>query len=302
MANPAEEIEENEGEEKNVALPVLLDCLFFFTCGGIIPVLWRNVTPVRRGFFCDDEDIMYPAKPSSVTTGVLWGFCVSAPLSIICITEVVRKFTVNEPEGKKIFFFRFKVPYVIQQIYIFGGVFLYGLIMSELAAAFIKYLVGRLRPNFLDLCKPNFNCSAVENPHYYVTKYNCTNPKLRNENFLRMSFPSGHSALVNFAMLYTVFYLAKKVTFSRYSVLAKPLLLGMLLMPSGYVSFSRVSDNWHHWDDILAGFLIAFFICIYCIFCMTDLYVKKKPAHPNMDNIRYVIPHVHEQTRKTAPV
>ncbi|XP_042896063.1 putative phosphatidate phosphatase isoform X2 [Parasteatoda tepidariorum] len=257
---------------------------------------------VRQGFFCDDENIMYPAKHSSITNAMLWGFCVSAPLSIICITELVRKFTVNEHEVKKIFFFRFEVPFVIQQIYIFGGIFLYGLIITELPTDFIKSLVGRLRPNFLELCKPNFNCSSVGNPHYYVGEYNCTNPHLRSEMFIRTSFPSGHTSLASYAMLYTVFYLAKKVTLSRYSVLAKPLLLGMLLMPSGYVSFSRISENWHHWDDVLGGFLIAFFVCIYCIFCMTDLYVKKNPTHPNMDNVLSEIPHVHEETRKTAIV
>ncbi|XP_042913821.1 putative phosphatidate phosphatase [Parasteatoda tepidariorum] len=275
MSNGTEKMEEKIKEKRNVAPQVFVDCILLLICGGIVPIVWHCTTPTRQGFFCDDENIMYPEKENTITNAILWSFCTLVPLGIICLTEVVRKFTVMEIEVNEIYFFRWKVPHMIQEIYSFGGVLFIGLLMSELSNDFIKSFIGRPRPNFLALCKPDFNCSSVANPHYYVTEYKCTNPNLLDEKYFRESFPSGHAALTTYSMFYIVFYLHKKVTFTRYSVLAKPLILWMLLMPTGYITLTRLADHMHHWDDILAGFFLGFFICVALIFTMTDLYKNK---------------------------
>ena len=58
-----------------------------------------------------------------------------------------------------------------------------------------KYTVGRLRPYFFAVCKPDFsklNCSTGAQMNF-ITNYECTGDKdLIKE--ARLSFPSGHSS------------------------------------------------------------------------------------------------------------
>ena len=58
-----------------------------------------------------------------------------------------------------------------------------------------KYTVGRLRPHFFAVCKPDFsklNCSTGAQMNF-ITNYECTGDKdLIKE--ARLSFPSGHSS------------------------------------------------------------------------------------------------------------
>jgi phosphatidate phosphatase len=36
-----------------------------------------------------------------------------------------------------------------------------------------KYEIGRLRPHFMDVCRPNVNCSLPENEHRYFENFKC---------------------------------------------------------------------------------------------------------------------------------
>ena len=58
-----------------------------------------------------------------------------------------------------------------------------------------KYTIGRLRPHFLAVCKPDFsklNCSTGFKKNF-ITNYVCTGDKdLIKE--ARLSFPSGHAS------------------------------------------------------------------------------------------------------------
>lgn len=58
--------------------------------------------------------------------------------------------------------------YVILQI----GVFLFGCAVSQSFTDIAKVSVGRLRPHFLDVCRPNF--STIDCSLGYITNYNCT--------------------------------------------------------------------------------------------------------------------------------
>lgn len=52
------------------------------------------------------------------------------------------------------------------------GVFLFGCAVSQSFTDIAKVSVGRMRPHFLDVCKPDFstiNCSLG-----YITNYTCT--------------------------------------------------------------------------------------------------------------------------------
>ncbi|MEQ2209044.1 hypothetical protein XENOCAPTIV_023027, partial [Xenoophorus captivus] len=92
--------------------------------------------PYQRGFYCSDESIRFPRKEGeTISDAVLCG-----------------------------------VGIVIGTVSI--GVFLFGCAISQSFTDIAKVSVGRMRPHFLDVCRPDFstiNCSLG-----YVTNYNCT--------------------------------------------------------------------------------------------------------------------------------
>ena len=52
-----------------------------------------------------------------------------------------------------------------------------GLLITLIVTDTAKIVVGRLRPNFIDICKPDFsrfNCTDVYGNPVYVTDYVCT--------------------------------------------------------------------------------------------------------------------------------
>lgn len=66
-----------------------------------------------------------------------------------------------------------------------------------------KYSVGRLRPHFIDACRPNVGYDWCNNTHHYITDYACAGalPKVTEA---RLSFFSGHSSLAMVASVYIV--------------------------------------------------------------------------------------------------
>lgn len=61
------------------------------------------------------------------------------------------------------------------------GTFIFGAAMSQSLTDIAKYTIGRLRPHFLDVCKPEWkliNCSLGA----YIENFTCTgDPKIVNE-------------------------------------------------------------------------------------------------------------------------
>lgn len=79
------------------------------------------------------------------------------------------------PQGPKHKIFGRPIPQWIVNAYCVIGVFAFGAACSQLITDIMKYMVGRLRPHFFYICKPNVNCSIDYNLHRYITDYVCTN-------------------------------------------------------------------------------------------------------------------------------
>lgn len=87
----------------------------------------------------------------------------------IIIGESYRIYFLNE--GSKSFVGN---PY-ISALYKQVGVFIFGCAISQSFTDIAKVSVGRMRPHFLDVCKPDFstiNCSLG-----YITDYECLGPE-----------------------------------------------------------------------------------------------------------------------------
>lgn len=84
---------------------------------------------------------------------------------------------------------------------------------SQFLTDIAKYSIGRLRPHFIDLCRPQLpnglvmdRFSNCQNPHTYVTTYSCTNYHLSERRIKdgHLSFMSGHSSFAAVCLIYLI--------------------------------------------------------------------------------------------------
>lgn len=149
--------------------------------------------------------------------------------------------------------------------------FMYAVGTTEFLTSFVKYYVGRLRPNFYAMCKWSDELLA------------CTEPSDFVQAEARKSFPSGHSSLAFCGCTFVTLYLNLKLTVNIIGKdnTLRPFTKDMLnllvffipLSFSWYIAASRVHDNWHHVGDVLAGSLIG---ATTSAFCFARLYLTKR--------------------------
>lgn len=80
--------------------------------------------------------------------------------------------------------------------------FLFGAACSQLTTDIGKYTIGRLRPHFMDICKPNVDCDSDRMKNTYIEDFECSGNKPHKFTDSRLSFPSGHSSLSFYCMMY----------------------------------------------------------------------------------------------------
>lgn len=64
----------------------LIKLLFFsFITTAALPFIIMNIVfkPYERGIYCDDESIMYPVKPDTITHGMLAAVTISCTVIIV---------------------------------------------------------------------------------------------------------------------------------------------------------------------------------------------------------------------------
>ncbi|CAB1326453.1 unnamed protein product [Coregonus sp. 'balchen'] len=228
--------------------------------GFIVPITSTSaVQPYRRGFYCTDESIKYPAKHGdTISDAVLSAAGILITILSIIIGESYRIHYLNE--GSKSFVGN---PY-ISALYKQVGVFIFGCAVSQSFTDIAKVSVGRMRPHFLDVCKPDWstiNCSLG-----YITDYQCHGPESKVQE-ARKSFFSGHASF----SMYTMLYLVSRFTW-RGARLLRPLTQFTLIMMSFYTGLSRVSDHKHHPTDVLSGFAQGALVAYCIVFFVSDLF------------------------------
>jgi membrane-associated phospholipid phosphatase len=103
---------------------------------------------------------------------------------------------------------------------------LYSLITAAVFQVFIKWLIGGLRPHFLDVCKPDisrtqggYNAAGFDGIYY--TKAICTGDEAEINDALE-SMPSGHTTAAFAGFIYLYLYLnAKLKVFANYHPASK---------------------------------------------------------------------------------
>ncbi|XP_077301093.1 putative phosphatidate phosphatase [Arctopsyche grandis] len=261
--------------------------LFLLCCVGS-PILYISlwVEPFETGFFCDDESLRHPFKPSTVTRTMLYIFGLGGPIILILVTEFVLYIKKKKHERKKsrLLFMRFNVSPWIWSSYNTIGVFGFGVACQQLATDIAKYTVGRLRPHFFDVCQPDIDCDAVKNRWAYIQNFTCkgTDPHLLKE--MRLSFPSGHSSFSTFTMIYVAVYVQRRFKWAGSKLLRHGCQF-IVFMLAWFTILSRISDNKHHRSDVLAGSCIGAVTAILIFGCVSNLWKPKSPiSSPKSEN------------------
>jgi phosphatidate phosphatase len=120
------------------------------------------------------------------------------------------------------------------------------------------------RPYFFEICQPNVECETGT----LVKHFECANPKLTEKLRKEMStsFPSGHAAFSFYFAIFIgcLFQLSLSCFRLKYKILI-PTLQAILISYATYCSMSRITDHFHHPNDVIFGMLIGSVIAVYFV-------------------------------------
>jgi len=255
---------------------------------GVVLVFQFSAVPHKRGFYCDDESIRYPYKSQTIDATGLLVVGILIPMLLILLTEVFRVFVWernNEHLYKNDYFLSdWNVHRLFVRLYIFIGFFFIGVCINQLMIDVAKYSIGRLRPNFIEICKPSVGYESCEGISGYITDFVCTGTTTHSIKDARLSFYSGHSSLCFYSAWFLALYLQARIYRPLVSRLVLPMIQVLLFVGASYVTFTRVSDYRHHWSDVLLGALMGSIIGIVNAIIFTEVF-KRKELPDNVDSL-----------------
>lgn len=250
------------------------------------------IEPFKAGFYCDDYSVNLPFKNSTVSNAVLSVISLVVPFVFIFGTELVRLIVIrvqrNLNTGRKKIKYNLNlcalgvrsVPEPIGNFCVNYGFSLLGLAVTNSLTNIGKIVIGRLRPNFLSVCRPNVDpytnlCTKIGT--YYVVPgvdFICLNENIADVNGSRKSFPSGHSSLSFYSMIFLALFINKTWN-CRHMGFFKHFVQFLLTALAFFTSLSRIQDNKHHSTDVLAGSIIGVIIAI-LTYTLLDKYHRNK--------------------------
>lgn len=242
-------------------LPKALPQVFLFFTPLVADICIRKVfEPHRRGFFCNDQSLMYPYRKNTVTALSLLLIMFLLPLFLFFLNETFKVIIVKFTNEKKIFS-------VLKRTWYHYRMLLFTCAITWLLTDILKYGVGRLRPHFFEVCgivASKLNCS-----NGFIDDIECkSNFPSRVIKEARFSFPSGHASLSTSPMFFCAFYLHDNWRY-RYSDLFRPLVQILLICIALICSWTRITDNMHHPTDVLFGIFIGVCVAIFIYFVCT---------------------------------
>ncbi|KAG8765671.1 hypothetical protein FRC15_006846, partial [Serendipita sp. 397] len=216
--------------------------------GEVLAQIIGDIKPFEQVFSVLDPTISYPkAAHERVSSTMLYVYTFGVPLGVLLV--------VNLAYG----------PGNIQRRFKLSNWAILGLgtsvIVAQVFTEFIKFIVGRPRPDFLSRCQPDTSRVQAALITTSITLFNSTictstDSKVINDGF--RSFPSGHSSMSFAGLTFLSLYLAGRFRlFTPHSSHGKHLYAYVLsvapLLLASFVTSSRVSDFRHRGSDVLAG-------------------------------------------------
>lgn len=139
---------------------------------------------------------------------------------------------------------------------------LYSLITAAVFQVFLKWLIGGLRPHFLDVCKPAVPTSGTQTGNglggIMYDRTICTGDENEINDSLE-SFPSGHTtaAFAGFIFLYLNLNAKLKVWSNYHPAYWKLIVIYMPVLAATLIGGALTIDEYHNWYDVFAGAVIG---------------------------------------------
>ncbi|XP_017262385.1 phospholipid phosphatase 2b [Kryptolebias marmoratus] len=248
-------------------LYVLMDVLCVLVASLPFIILSIVSKPYERGIYCDDQSIMYPIKPDTITHTML------GAVVICCIVIIVSSGEAYLVYKEKIYSNSTFNQYVAA-LYKVVGTFLFGALVSQSLTDLAKYTIGRPRPNFMAVCAPEV-CTG------YMPVINCSG-SLKDVTESRLSFYSGHSSFGMYCMVFLALYVQARLA-AKWARLLRPTIQFFLVAFALYVGYTRASDYKHHWSDVLVGLLQGALVAILNVRFVSDFFKKRPPRRSRPD-------------------
>lgn len=262
----------------------------------ILIVLNYNLDTYKSGFYCNDQTINMKYFSSTVANELLVFVSLLTTLVFVYISEVMIKtrdhnnrIMAYKPRKGTSYQLKLhnKSTFVIDEyygnIYISYGFFLIGNLLTQIVTLIGKKTIGRLRPNFLDVCKPAINpyeiCGELHKTGktYLIPEidFTCTANDKENIAESRLSFPSGHSSTAFYTAVFLIIYLNQAWKSRSCSVILH-IVQVFVFASAAYVAMTRITDNKHHVTDVLAGASLGTIIAFKTGYHLNEYYKKKE--------------------------
>ncbi|XP_043244605.1 putative phosphatidate phosphatase isoform X3 [Amphibalanus amphitrite] len=260
---------------KQWAWRISFDVACLLIVGFSVLAFYLAGRPFERGFYCDNDSIRYPYHHGTISSTVLYS--VGFALNMVAMSIVEYFHCKHCHRQKTMEVCRLKVHPWFWAIYQMVGVFAFGAACSQLATDIGKYSIGRLRPHFIAVCKPDVLENGSCTDHTYITNFKCLGPDEKAIREARLSFPSGHASFSFYTMVYLALYLQARLTW-RATKLLRPFLQFVCLMLCWYTALSRVSDYKHHPTDVLAGAVLGAIVAVLVAVFVSGMFKRRCAA------------------------
>ncbi|XP_059609399.1 phospholipid phosphatase homolog 1.2 homolog isoform X2 [Phlebotomus argentipes] len=234
-------------------------CLLFLL--WVILVELAIIPSNKRGFICGDISIGFKFRGDTISTGMVLGSII-IPLFLIWLIEALKMRGHSN-----------RLPLWKRSLYVslyWYNKFLIGFSIHLAIIEAIKTLMGESRPHFLDSCRPDtaVNCTIGT----FISDFTCTNTELSSQlvNDSFRSFPSGHASVGFYEALFMAWFLYKRFHSVR-SKWVVPLLQTLCFVWGSACAITRITDNRHHWWDVLCGTCIGLVFAAYAMHSDTEL-------------------------------
>ncbi|CAI5451356.1 unnamed protein product [Caenorhabditis angaria] len=257
-------------------MAVAINLVMLYGFAAISLTLPTYLGVAQRGFFCDDDTIRYEYRPDTVGTVQLILYNLGLNAFGVLIVEYYRMYKIESNiDNPKYRWRNNHIHILFVRMITFFGYSQIGFVMNMALNTATKHVVGRLRPHFLDVCKLANDTCVTGNEHRYIINYECTGkPEIILE--ARKSFYSGHSAISLYCAVWTALYIQARLSNVLHNRIFVPIVQTIILGCGMAISFTRITDNKHHWSDVLVGIFVGSFLAIYTCIYWTGLFKNNK--------------------------
>jgi len=254
-----------------------------------------SYSPYKRGFFCDDQNLKHPYVEQETVPMefcfLIWAFLITFFVFFVELLRSISKKRENLP------ICGYNFPWILVELYRHIGYMTVGAMTCFLFTDLSKFRIGRLRPHFLTICKPDYEhiCKDDHDFEQFVIGNETdiclgladetTTPKMLKE--ARLSFMSGHSSFSFYCATFLILYLQARLNkFPESSSAVINILRQMLkvlrpFMQFGFfilafwIALTRISDYFHHPLDVAMGSLVGI---VFAIGTVSAADIFKKPT------------------------